>query len=502
MIRFCSIVSIIMYAVIYELLYLGAHLKSRRITGVWSSILEHPTRECSTFDLECQAHFKPASELPYCLAPSVPVITASENSTPKLPCSRLDAASIGRNHREGYFVATRVRTYWQMQSPCALDMMSTDCGRVFEFIDADANTQSGSGRAHPVNETFIADVERFTFVIDHNIDWLDGAVFNDGDMAGFWYVGDKVYEVRPQNNSSNESLIAEDSDEENSSAPAATDNKETETSQLPSDGNHQNETQEPSAHTDDTEDTQDTGGGHDGLAQLRTHIVSMVEAHGAKVSVSEGGRLRSRVTPTKDTPLEPSGPQPWDDADSGASVEGDAAPVVQHADGDAFTIATLLRMANVSLDSVRPDGSTVRARGVELLLRIVYTNNKPWVGLHITPWKGRVPSYSYKVSAHSTRGYKFWEENPPDHTGVLNFARVLKDYHGVQINVEQEGEVLEWDTTRAIIVIVTSLGLISVVNLVVDTYMLTFSKRSRAYEDVYYQTAPSLDSMTPGAGSA
>lgn len=134
----------------------------------------------------------------------------------------------------------------------------------------------------------------------------------------------------------------------------------------------------------------------------------------------------------------------------------------------SISVQTLLEAAGItSLDTpamgLFDSGSTLRYTGVTIMLRIIYTNYKPW-GFGTEP----TPSYHYEVKSGST----YAAVHAVTRTNATN--RLFENRHGIKLVISQEGALAAFDLVNFMIFIVSAVGTLAVASIVVDNVVLRF----------------------------
>merc|ERR1719440_661631 len=200
---------------------------------------------------------------------------------------------------------------------------------------------------------------------------------------------------------------------------------------------------------------------------------------------------------TRSTPTSPASGSPPSLDDSSVPGRVDdlgSLGVVSLEQGDIFTIGQLLRAANVSLDKRRHNvpawvGGSYRSSGFVLVIRIHYTNLESWLGLKVLPWRMLGPRmhYTHRITKHASHDdfmlrqvYAPTAKDPPN-------ARVVKEYHGIRVLVEQSGTVALWNNIQLLLIITTTLALMTLFTCITDSVMMYCLPQSDEYFAIKYE---------------
>jgi hypothetical protein len=188
---------------------------------------------------------------------------------------------------------------------------------------------------------------------------------------------------------------------------------------------------------------------------------------------------------------------PWD-LDGASSLklggslrgkDGRTTVFAPNAIGDIISVNDLLVAAGVDMRERRSDRKqeehSLRHVGIVLLIEVQYES------LSLTyPYTYK---YEYKVNEVRTDfGYKVVETA----TGPDLTTRRLIDRHGVKLVFRFEGPLMQFDVFVLLTQLVTSLGLLSVANLIVDNVMVRLMPRSKIYADYKYDTTVDFSDVT------
>ncbi len=175
----------------------------------------------------------------------------------------------------------------------------------------------------------------------------------------------------------------------------------------------------------------------------------------------------------------------------GSLIRADGSTMVfpPSAIGDIISVNDLLVAAGVDMRERRFDRSQVahslRHVGVVLLVEVQYES------LSLTyPFTYQ---YSYKINEIRTdNGIKVVETiSGPDLT-----TRRLIDRHGVKLVFRFEGPLMQFDVFVLLTQLVTSLGLLSVANLIVDNVMVRLMPRNKIYAKYKFEKTIDFSDVT------
>lgn len=143
-------------------------------------------------------------------------------------------------------------------------------------------------------------------------------------------------------------------------------------------------------------------------------------------------------------------------------------PIYKFKYGDSFRMDTLLKIANVTLDSKVDGGRSLRTGGGTLFLELDYRNglnaegSYSWIGAMTTPWHIESPDYTYTVRflPHSTMNI----DEIPDwmRTGVDDEQDMFK-YTGVRLYLKQHGQIAIWDNFKVMLTFVSLASILSAI---------------------------------------
>lgn len=456
LLRLSLIFGISAYVLLYQIMWKGNHLEMAEITGVHQMTLSHPTKgNCNPMDVSCMQNFSSMSELPYCAQSPI-------QSSIHLPCEFWDAASLRQITDEGMLIPTHYSQFKQTQG-CKPSVVNnwTCVGWLYDFMDKKGHVQLVRGQAKPLRDIFIADVERFTLRIDHSVKSHVGARAYDYQMAG------SLLECTSSSNCTQRPLVC------------------TRTEGCP-DGpliaNAPLVNQKPSPPR--------VRGSSSPLALLQTDVKPGKWAPARSRSKPDAKqRQRPVLAADKDTQRSPSAA-----TNETSGTPGLWAPelIFESTDeGDVFSIATLLRAANVSMDQRRHSapsyiGGSYRSSGFVLVIRLYYSNHEPWLGLKVWPWRKEGPQmrYTYRITKHASHEDFVLRKVAP---GSTSENRTIDEYHGIRILLEQSGVIAVWDDLQLLLILTTTLALMAISSCITDTAALYILPQKDEYWAIKYE---------------
>jgi len=491
LIRVVGFCSIALYIVGYEILWMGRHLAQRDVQGVFRVQLQQPTVDtCNPYKIGCRAYFRQEEDLPYCEQ-------FNKTYLDKRRCKYYDGTAVRMEYLGKTFLPTRVETY-EMNGSFAEDGM-------YSFLDNSGHIQNGTGAAEPVLDYFIADLERFLILFDHSFTTQDGQLREEQNkMVGYY--------EEPQHQSLSKKLGIP------SGMPGSTlhdtDGGGKRLRRLLKDGigsDYRNESNQCVFGTVRKSQLEAPGGSYwatenvGSLAEVksrktsgRQHILALAsqkkdggKANAPKPNADKGSI--EQVEKTNEAQLSKvhehdqqavndegesfgGGEDETQDAVKGAVQFAPANVSTEDAHcnvlGDVFSIGTLLSLADVSLDSEILDqegngtGLTRRSRGLSLRVVIIYSNLHDRMGMKVGPWWQPEPYYTYRVHLGNASKYQFrqiFSDPLIDAMGddMMATHRSVKEFHGIQVVVEQYGFIETWSWQKLIVILTTSLGFIA-----------------------------------------
>lgn len=461
LLRLGLMVCIAFYIIVWQILYKGQHLNVGPVNGVFRLQLQQPTVEgCDPFHLGCRPNFTSMRELSYCsqnhkpwTSPEDPLLRHK-----KLPCEYWDATELVQASDEGFLVPTRIEMFRQARGCFPSEANNWSCkGELYDFLDESGHIQSrSSGSAEPLRDVFIADMERFTLLIDHSFRRQGGMQAENMEMLGEWL--DCPRHDATLSCKARKILCVHDKCPKGALVSITR-------------GDYMSLLGLRSSHQ----------------ARLRTATLRTATKSASKAAAKAGVKLEAEDG--EGLAEERSGLALARKLATGI-LETSPVAVLK---GDVFRMGQLLDIAGVSLDSAgNMTGETIRQRGVVVVIQIEYSNLSPWMGLTINPWStGPTPKYKYRVTTRPSYDYRSRKVfgDPTDE------IRTVREYHGVRLVVEQTGRMAVWDTMQFLLVLTTSLGLMAVSNYVTDFLAIYCLPRSADYARAKYQDAEVTDPL-------
>jgi hypothetical protein len=180
LLKYFTMVCIFVYIIIFNIWYKGAHFSHTQVQGVSRLQWQEPTRgHCNPADSDCLSDFHPVKDLPYCrgYSGSDPVEVVDD-------CEYSEFCELPINIMTGVLMPTYIERYKQKRycTPKA-----PHCDRKWKFVDERGNLQRQKGEAKAISSAFIADVGKYTVLIDHNFRTdVEGLGCDDFKMNGYW----------------------------------------------------------------------------------------------------------------------------------------------------------------------------------------------------------------------------------------------------------------------------------------------------------------------------
>jgi len=473
LLRYALTCIIIVYVVGFQILWKGNHLETREIAGVNQLQLDHPTsNNCNPRHVECMQNFTSLSRLPYCAQ-------SHAAGSIKLPCEYWDAQKLSQLTDQGLMIPTHISTFYQTDGckPSAANNW-TCVGYLYDYLDKKGNTQSNRGAATPIDDIFIADVERYTLLIDHSAHFSSGPQTYASRMQGYWL--DCKHEGESDAGCSRVPIKCVHANCVKGSAEAQT------TESRPTFRGDQRSLSLAGASNHEWHDEEEDG---DAFAALQVQT-------GKELYTSRGSQSRTITTPISEVAIPAHETRISEPAISDPRPQGnlESVGVAAIAEGDVFSIGMLLRAANVSLDRRKHDvpswvGGSYRSSGFVLLIRIHYTNIESWLGMKVLPWANTGPNmhYTYGISKHSSQDDFMLRQVHSRGPDDPKQARVVKEYHGIRVMIEQSGSVAVWDNIQLLLILTTTLALMAVANCITETVALHCMPESDKYWSIKFE---------------
>lgn len=457
---------IALYVLVWLLWYKGKHFQVFPAHGMNQVRFHHPTKHmCNPKLKNCHSNFTRSDDLPYCEgAPS-----SNTSKVMQLPCAHFDGMGLPVQFRNGILLPTRVRQYDQKRgSDCQPDKSNGyQCERIWEYVDNEGNEQKETN-PQPLEQVFVADIERFTMMIDHSFATTElGLGSDDYRMQGYWM--DCEHEgkgkLKPVNCEKRPIICMK----RKCKPWMITDEKfKKQVSQsflATLDDDEEDEFGDDVADDDDEPDVMPSSladGLDENLRSIEEHHLLNSDRH----HLSKSHQHRSNHHHSNEHHRhahhvidEIRYPEVALIAEQPQEVDHDATPVVSIAHGDVLTIGHLLKMGGVSLDD-NHFGRTFRWRGLVLVIAITYSNRKPWL-----LWDGMEhPEYVIEVTRRPAYDYQL--DQPISSTSTTE--RAYKSYHGIYIVIEQRGEMIGFSTVHLLVILSGALSLLKMASMATD----------------------------------
>eukprot|EP00418_Pyrodinium_bahamense_P001434 CAMPEP_0179016556 /NCGR_PEP_ID=MMETSP0796-20121207/3381_1 /TAXON_ID=73915 /ORGANISM="Pyrodinium bahamense, Strain pbaha01" /LENGTH=444 /DNA_ID=CAMNT_0020712251 /DNA_START=153 /DNA_END=1488 /DNA_ORIENTATION=+ len=424
--------TIFCYVGVFQIWYKGQHFELSPVQGIARQQWQQPTKGCNPSHIDCKSNWNKLTELPYCAQ-----YTGNHSAQIVEDCEYFDGIELPITLPGGVLLPTYVATFRQgLRCPSG----STVCDRKFGYLDAGGEPQGGTGYAMPTSAAFVADVERFTVLVDHSFRTMNGKVAHDDlSMQGYFQT------CRRESSSCEKKPIR-------------------------------------CMHSACREMGMYTGGARDSLLSSSMRVASRWRTGGRRASqLAEGSALRTDAAGLSLNEAL---------AETAASVEES---VIAIEDGDVLSLRTLLSMAGLSLDepvlkeSDRNDTRTIRLRGAALVLHIHYDNTKPWTLFRPQD----PPEYTLSVTSRPVHKFKHRYVASEGPTG-----RELRSAYGVYIVVEQSGEIASFNMVHSLVILTTALGLLMAANTFTDLLALYVLPRKEMYKDLKFQVSDDFNPMS------
>ncbi|CAE8630133.1 unnamed protein product [Polarella glacialis] len=482
LLRYCVLLSIFLFVFVNQILYKGNHLRTDSLTGMSHISFHSPTvGNCDSFLGTCDTDFNSLDRLDYCKQ-------SSRVGTGQKTCVYRDPTELGAvsGQQDSVLLPTNIRTYVQKRRcfPDASNGFYCPDG-IFEYLSPDEEVQASGQAAQPWSDLFVADVERYRILLDHSAISDRGIDAESFELYGSWkncsHKGflsrctlEPILCIGVKGCANHKERQEESLELLKLAAPLSS--KKAISKVL-------NET---------AYKVMDATKARERPGQVRPKRHSLA-------SRSLGFQFLEETIPSIDDPDAFTHLSEQDEAEYVRdAMENNLAVSVQR--GDIFPVSLLLKMAGVNLDAM-PGGQNTsegyRATGFSLVLRVHYSNNKPWVGMDVLPWThSGDTSLHYTVQALKRSGEtlsrRVVQENHKDFvSGRLLGTRVVEEDRGISIVVQQFGDIKVWDLTHMLVILTTSLTMLVVANSVMDMIALNCMENSREYKDLKYQSSES-----------
>lgn len=439
---------IVVYIFIWLIWYNGEHFAIFSVSGLNQLKFHHPTmNRCNPKKSDCHANFTSFDQLAYCSE-------TGNVSGVKLPCTYIDGLGLPVPYRQGVILPTRVRKFSQ-EKQCAAQGNQTGCLRVWDYLDADGNKQPTDTKGQSVEHQYVADLERFTVMIDHSYASEElGVGHDDFKMQGYYMDCDhegrhhlkKVNCVRKPiicaHRKCKPWMITQGDAASTANLLASEDDEEAEFDGFSGD--------------DDDEYLGDVGSGLQDVSPQKPQETAL---NGGASHLRQRHHRHRHPHHVIDEIRYPSVAM--------VQVQEDpfSAPVFSRGHGDVLTIGTMLRLAGVNLDDDH-FGKPFRYRGCVIVISITYSNKKPWQLLQtISP-----PEYTIEVFRRPSFDYQLDQPilgNDAANPGS-NERRTYMSYHGIFVVVEQRGELQSFSVKHLFVILAGAISLLKGASLLTD----------------------------------
>jgi len=498
--RYAFMVLIFVYVVGYQIMWRGNHLEMHDLTGVYQLNFDHPTmKSCDSTNVECGQNFTSLSKLSYCSQ-------APESAPIKLPCQYWDAHQLGQLTDQGLMIPSHILTFYQQNGckPSAANNWTCN-GWLYDFLDNKGHVQPKRRQASPASEIFVADVERFTLTIDHSVRSTLGHRYYPSEMVGY------ILDCEHENKSDNACIPRPIPCGHKSCMPptlvqnraAIEDHQEFRGDRRSltllglGDGAHTVERKRQSRSFSKTALEPD-------IEDAEPDNVAVLQLQGGEelLRKTQSAAAQPGSTPAAPAPADDKAGEGEDDQEDkwgevaapGRAIDIESLGAVSIPEGDLFSIGQLLKAANVSLDKRRHNvaswiGGTYRSSGFVLVIRIHYSNVESWLGTKVLPWNPAGPSlhYTYRITQHASHDDYMLSKVHDGGSSLPKNTRILSEFHGIRVLVEQTGSVATWDNIQLLLILTTTLALSAVATFITDTLALNCMPQSEEYSAIKFE---------------
>jgi len=95
--------------------------------------------------------------------------------------------------------------------------------------------------------------------------------------------------------------------------------------------------------------------------------------------------------------------------------------------------------------------------------------------------------YTYGISKHSSQDDFMLRQVHSRGPDDPKQARVVKEYHGIRVMIEQSGSVAVWDNIQLLLILTTTLALMAVANCITETVALHCMPESDKYWSIKFE---------------
>eukprot|EP00927_Polykrikos_kofoidii_P076820 TRINITY_DN73847_c0_g1_i1.p1 TRINITY_DN73847_c0_g1~~TRINITY_DN73847_c0_g1_i1.p1 ORF type:complete len:525 (+),score=55.69 TRINITY_DN73847_c0_g1_i1:81-1655(+) len=490
-IRVSLMAAIFCLIIIFEILYKGKHLVDEGGSGVYRLQLQQPTENGCNLKLDdCKQNFSSLSDLAYCQQSSR-VYTAA-----KKPCRYFDGLDLSTDFDSGIAVTTNIEQLNQQRSCVPSKDNNWSCNdKLYVSLNADSNV---THHTSSIQDTFAADVGRFTLLIDHSFRGNGNAAEMSKDqfgMPGFWLrcrnttcekipivCGMSDVRMCPRGQPTladvekrlswylttpSEAALLDSGEGRISTSSFGTFSESRET----------RSSRRHVAGDPEAVEIRDVGS----IGMIQSHRIGATDRRHGRLKRSDSWSIRtqSKLVSEEARARKYAMDARLDVLDS---------PVISITNGDIFSIDQLLRIAGIDLDEL-VDGEagsprTYRSTGLVLVVLIEYTNQRNWIGLRTFPWHA-TPHPEYTISVTTAPSPRFKTRSA--YTDQDDGKRVFIERNGIRIVVQQQARILVWSWTNFLVILTTSLGLLKVADMITEGLALYGMRNSKAYSDLKYE---------------
>eukprot|EP00928_Gymnodinium_smaydae_P017140 TRINITY_DN16546_c0_g1_i1.p1 TRINITY_DN16546_c0_g1~~TRINITY_DN16546_c0_g1_i1.p1 ORF type:complete len:477 (-),score=53.42 TRINITY_DN16546_c0_g1_i1:60-1490(-) len=424
--RFALMWSWWIWVIVYKMLFMGQHLIEREIQGSLS-VDAFPPRfglaTCNSYARNCDDLFQSVQDMPYCSESSFRPY-ADEHTR---QCRFVASTDVLRDSGEDLFMIATHMSFFKLLDDCKPDRDNDfQCNGLWRMLDKTGFKQTTKDHpGKPLDDYFIADVERYTLHIGHHFyTSSESKEFKEvhiNDMPGGWRS-----DQRAAGNTKDwyPSLCVR-----KQCAPGS----------------------------------------------LTLDMLNLT----LRVEEPDGRDALQLQPPEKKAKY-------WHERDDflkKKTLNANRYPMLSWNEVDVIPVGALLKMANVSLDPTPDDASSARLTGINLEVRIEYSNRRSWIGAKVWPWSHQQAEYTYSVrplqDAKLDFDVKVTEESAR--------AKKLKIIRGIRILFIQTGSILEWDLFTLLVVVSASSSLWMIMQLVLDSLLVYVGKHADKYMSLVYE---------------
>jgi len=426
--RLLLMLLIFLYIVIFQIWYQGKHFQVHGVTGTYRLQLQEPTvGHCNPMVIGCQSNFTSMGLLPYCLQN-----TDVKGDVPKVrrDCAYFDATELFTTLESGHLLPTKMSTFKQVPGCHPSAENDWACQRKYDFEAPEGKPLVSGKKAPPKSDVFMADIEHFTLLIDHAYH-RDGGGMAQDDYQMQGYFKDCKSPKAGKRDCTRRPVVCVHS-----------------------------ECQSWMVTPDEAE-----------AVPPQTLLLNQLWSEPGSEQISAPRAfMRGSLLNTAGPGMPPNPKKPL----KLRSPLNDFR-IVSIKSGDVLSVRNLLDLAGIaSLDEVRFK-ETYRSEGMTLVVHIHYSNLGHW-----RLWGPKdPPEYTIDVSLRPTFGFQY--RTVSQRASAEGQERVLYNFNGICIRVEQTGELAMFDITQLLMILTTSLGLLAVSNTLTDFLALSVLPKKEDY---------------------